>query len=138
MIDWVADHPGAIMPFLFVGVLLIYILILGVPPIRTRFLRRLPCLATHAVQVTVDLTDPAALDRAMRELHALTSHARWSPAPPSYHVRTTTALDEDGALRCSETVVTSTTFHLRRNRTDAEHRLAEYLASLSDVLERRG
>jgi hypothetical protein len=138
MIHWVADHPGAIMPLLFAGVILIYVLILGVPPIRNRFLRRLPCLATHAVQVTVDLTDPATMDRAMRELHALTSHARWSPAPPSYHVRTTTALDDDGTLRWCETVVTSTTFHLRRNRADAEHRLAEYLASLSHVVERRG
>jgi hypothetical protein len=137
MIHWVADHPEIILPLLFVGALLTYGLLLGVPAIRTRFLRRLPCVATHAVQVSVDLTDPASLDRAMRELHLLTSHARWSPAPPSYHVRTTTALAEDGTLRWHETVVTSTTYHLRRNRATAEDRLAAYLTSLSREMEHR-
>jgi hypothetical protein len=131
VIYWLADRPEVIMPLLFAAALVTYGLLLGVPSLRTRFLRRLPCVATHAVQVTVDLTDPAAIDRAMRDLHALTSNARWSPVPPSYHVRTTAGAAEDGTLRWRETVVTSTSYHLRRNRAAAEDRLAAYLSTLS-------
>lgn len=131
MLHWLAGHSGLIMPLVFGMALLIYVLILGIPALRTRMLRRLPCVTTHAVQIAVDLSDPGAVERAMRELHGLTSHARWSPAPPSYHVRTAIALTEDGAPVWRETVVTSTTYHLRRNRATAENRLAAYLDSLS-------
>ena len=134
MVDWVAEHSGLIMPLLVLGGVLTYALILGVPALRNRVLRRLPCVATHAVQVAVDLSDQAAVDRAMRQLHDLASHARWSPAPPSYHVRTTATLAEDGALRWHETVVTATTYHLRRNRASAEAGLTAYLDSLVQVL----
>jgi len=135
MVQWLADHSGLIMPLLLLGALLTYALILGVPALRTRVLRRLPCVATHAVQVAVDVSDPAAVEQAMRQLHDLASHARWSPAPPSYHVRTTTALAEDGALRWRETVVTATTYHLRRNRASAEAGLTAYLDSLAQVVD---
>ena len=134
MTQWAADHSGLIMPLLVLGALLTYALILGVPALRNRVLRRLPCVATHAVQVDVDLSDPAAVERAMRQLHDLASHARWSPAPPSYHVRTTAALAENGALRWQETVVTATTYHLRRNRASAEGALTAYLDSLAEHL----
>jgi hypothetical protein len=134
MVDWVTEHSGLIMPLLVLGAGLTYVLILGVPALRNRVLRRLPCVATHAVQVAVDLSDESAVDRAMRQLHDLASHARWSPAPPSYHVRTTAALTEDGVLRWQETVVTATTYHLRRNRRSAESGLTAYLDSLVEHL----
>src|SRR5215213_5436362 len=131
MFDWLANHPELILPLLVSVTLLIYGSILGIPSLRTRFLHRLPCVTTHAVHVEIDLSDPATIERSMNALHGLTSHARWSPAPPSYHVRTTTALTDGGALRWKETVVTATTYHLWRNRSAAEIRLADYLESVS-------
>lgn len=133
---WAIDHAGFVMPALFVTALVLYGLVLGVPPLRARALRRLPCLATHTVRVTVDAGDPAALAAALAELRVLTSHGRWSPAPPSYHVQTTVVVPADGAPRLQETVLLSTSYHLRRNRSAAEARLGDYVSSLGELLNR--
>jgi hypothetical protein len=135
---WVLDHAGLVTPALFVAALLLYGIVLGVPPLRARALRRLPCLATHTVRVMVDAGDPAALAAALAELRVLTSHGRWSPAPPSYHVQTTVAVAADGVPRLRETVLRSTSYHLRRNRAAAEARLGDYVASLGEQLGREG
>ena len=134
MFEWVISHPEFLLPLLFGGTLVLYVLILTVPALRNRFLHRLPCVVTHVVQIEVDLEDQASIERSMRSLHGLTSHARWSPAPPSYHVRTTAALSPDRELQWRETVLTATTYHLRRNRAEAENRLAAYLDSVSREL----
>ena len=134
MFEWVINHPELLLPLLFGGTLVLYVLILTVPALRNRFLHRLPCVVTHVVQVDVDLADQASIERSMRSLHGLTSHARWSAAPPSYHVRTTAISSPDRELQWRETVLTATTYHLRRNRAEAETRLAAYLESVSREL----
>lgn|SRR5215211_2983431 len=130
---WVAEHPELIVPALLVVGLAFYGIVLGVPPVRRRVLRRLPCLATHTVRVTLDASDPAVTASALARLHVLTSRSRWSPAPPSYHVRTTVAVDHDGAARVREVLLTSTSYHLRRNRAAAEAALEAYLATVASI-----
>lgn len=135
---WIVDHAGLVMPALFVTALAFYGLVLGLPPLRARVLRRLPCLATHTVRVVLEHDDPATLDAALAELRVLTSHGRWSPAPPSYHVQTTIAVAAEGGARRKETVLLSTSYNLRRNRGAAEARLGAYVTSLGDQLDRGG